>query len=1151
VKIKPIKKLLVANRSEIAIRVFRAAHELGIRTVAIYSYEDRFALHRFKADEAYQIGKKGSEPVKSYLDIEGIIEIAKAYEIDAIHPGYGFLSENGDFARACEKAGIIFIGPSPELLDMLGNKTSARAIAKKANAPILSGSDNPITSLSEAKEICAKLGMPVMIKAAHGGGGRGMRVVKTESELEGKLLEAKRESLTAFGKDEVFIEKYVEQARHIEVQILGDQHKNMVHMFERDCSLQRRHQKVVEVAPSLNLSKETRAEICNSAVNICKSVNYYNAGTVEYLLDTKTNKFYFIEINPRIQVEHTVTETATGFDIVKRQILIAQGYELKSEKIGIPNQETIQIICHAFQCRLTTEDPENSFIPDCGKITHYRSAGGMGIRLDAGSAFSGAIVTPYYDSLLVKVTASGRTFDDTIARMDRCLHEFRVRGVKTNLPFLLNLINHPDFIAGKCTTRFIDENPDLFHFPKRRDRATRLLAFLGDTIINGQPLIPEKPKIIVRKDAVVPAFKISQKPPQGYRDQLKAMGAEKFCKSLINKKELLITDTTFRDAHQSIHATRMRTYDMLQVIESYAHNHSDLFSLEMWGGATFDTSMRFLNECPWDRLRKMRAKAPNMLFQMLLRASNGVGYTNYPDNVVREFIKQTAESGIDIFRIFDSLNWTKNMKIAMDAVIESGAICEAAICYTGDILNPKRTKYDLKYYVSMAKELESMGAHMIAIKDMAGLLKPYAAFELVSALKAVLKIPVHLHTHDTSGGQIASLIKAADAGVDIVDVALAPYSGLTSQPNMNSLVEMMRFQARDTKLNMDALSRTADYWEVVREYYSPFESVQKASTAEVYRHEMPGGQYTNLFQQAHSMGLASRWNEICQTYADVNQLFGDIVKVTPSSKVVGDLAIYLVTNDIKTYELMNADKVISFPNSVVDLFKGGLGQPPGGWPKELQQKILRGATPMTDRPGALMASIDLELKKEEVQAKISRPVSNEELMSYLMYPDVFADYARFRNNNGDVSVIPTPVFFYGLPVSEEVSFEIEPGKTLIVKFVTASEPNEEGICKVFFELNGQPREVDVPNKKVAASSNAKAKVNEANPNQVGAPMPGMVVKISAKEGKKVAKNDPILTMEAMKMETTIYADREGIIAKIHIKAGEKVKSKDLLFEYQA
>ncbi len=1148
--IKPIKKILVANRSEIAIRVFRAAHELGIRTVAIYSYEDRFALHRFKADEAYQIGKKGSEPVKSYLDIEGIIDIAKAYEIDAIHPGYGFLSENGDFARACQNAGIIFIGPSSDLLDMLGNKTSARTIAKKANAPILSGSENPVKSLAEAKEICSKLGMPVMLKAAHGGGGRGMRVVKTEGELEGKLLEAKRESLTAFGKDDVFIEKYVEHARHIEVQILGDQHKNIVHMFERDCSLQRRHQKVVEVAPALNLSNETRTEICNSAVNICKSVNYYNAGTVEYLLDTATNKFYFIEINPRIQVEHTVTETATGFDIVKRQILIAQGYRLDSEKIGIPNQETIQIIGHAFQCRLTTEDPENSFIPDYGKITHYRSAGGMGIRLDAGSAFSGAIVTPYYDSLLVKVTATGRTFDDTVARMDRCLHEFRVRGVKTNLPFLLNLINHPDFIAGKCTTRFIDENPDLFHFPKRRDRATRLLTFLGDILINGQPLISEKPKIIVRRDAPVPPFKISQKPPKGYRDQLLEMGPEKFCKSLIGKKELLLTDTTFRDAHQSLHATRMRTYDMLKIIESYAHNHAGLFSLEMWGGATFDTSMRFLNECPWERLRKMREKAPNMLFQMLLRASNAVGYTNYPDNVVREFIKQAAKSGVDIFRIFDSLNWTKNMKIAMDTVIESGAICEAAICYTGDILNPKRTKYDLKYYVAMAKELESMGAHIIAIKDMAGLLKPYAAFELVSALKAVLKVPVHLHTHDTSGGQIATLIKAADAGVDIVDCAMAAYSGLTSQPNMNSLVEMMRFQNRDTNQTMDDLSRTADYWEIVREYYSPFESIQKSSTAEVYRHEMPGGQYTNLFQQANSMGLSHRWNEICQTYADVNQLFGDIVKVTPSSKVVGDLAIYLVTNDIKTYEVLNADKDISFPSSVVDMFKGGLGQPPGGFPKELQQKILRGASPMTDRPGASMPSVDLELKKEEVESKISRPVSNEELMSYLMYPDVFTDYARHRNSNGDVSVIPTPIFFYGLPLNEEVSFEIEPGKTLIIKYVTASDPNDEGICKVFFELNGQPREVDVPNRKVAASSNAKAKAVEGNPNQIGAPMPGMIVKISAKEGKKIAKNDPILTMEAMKMETTIYADREGIISKINVKTGEKVKAKDLLFEYQ-
>ncbi|RIJ88796.1 MAG: pyruvate carboxylase [Candidatus Brocadia sp.] len=1134
---RKFKKLLVANRGEIAIRVCRAAHEIGIRTVAIYSHEDRFALHRFKADEAYQIGK-GKDPVKAYLDIDGIIHLAKDKEVDAIHPGYGFLSENANFARACEKADITFVGPRPEILDTLGNKTSAREIAEKVNVPILSGCNHPIKNLDEAKSLCSKLGYPVIIKAAHGGGGRGMRVVHSEFELGHRLNEAKRESLTAFGSDECFIEKYVEKARHIEVQILGDKYNNMVHLFERDCSLQRRHQKVVEIAPAQNLGKSIRQSICDAAVKIGKSVNYDNAGTVEFLLDTETEKYYFIEVNPRIQVEHTVTETITGFDLVKRQILISEGFPLNSPEIRIPNQEAIHINSIAFQCRITTEDPSNGFVPDYGRIQHYRSAGGMGIRLDAGTAFSGALVTPYYDSMLVKVTAFGTCFEETAHRMDRALDEFRIRGVKTNIPFLINLINHKDFLEGKCTTRFIDENPNLFHFSRRRDRATLIMRFMGDILVNGHPLIKEIPKSICRRKAPVPAADRKNPRPKGSRDLLLEMGPKKFTQYIIEEKKLLLTDTSFRDAHQSLLATRMRTIDMLMITEIYSRNHADFFSLEMWGGATFDTAMRFLMECPWERLRFMRKLAPNILFQMLLRASNGVGYTNYPDNVVKAFIKQSAESGIDIFRVFDSLNWVTNMKVAMDAVLETKALCEAAICYTGDILDSKRTKYTLGYYIKMAKELEGHGAHILAIKDMAGLLKPYAAYELVSALKSELKIPIHLHTHDTSGGQIATLIKAAEAGVDIVDAAVGPLSGLTSQPNLNTLVEMMRFHKRDTGMDFKALGLLSDYWEVVRE------------TAEVYHHEIPGGQFTNLFQQAHSMGLAHRWHEITDVYADVNQLFGDIVKVTPSSKVVGDLTLFLVTNDLRAQDIVHSNKEISFPTSVIEFFEGRLGQPTGGFPKDVQYRILRGAPAFTERPGANLPPVNLDEIKKEVGGRISKSITNEELMSYLMYPDVFIQYAEHRKKYDDVSVIPTDVFFYGLPMNEEVALDIEEGKTLIFKLVAISPVNAEGDCTVFFELNGQPREVVIANRKVAASVTRRPQAEEGNSKHVAAPMPGMIVNVKVGVGDKVVKNDPLLIMEAMKMEATIYAEHDGEIGQILVKARECVEARDLLIVYK-
>ena len=901
---KPIHKLLVANRSEIAIRVFRSAHELGIRTVAIYSHEDRYALHRFKADEAYLIGKIG-EPIRSYLDIDSIVALAASHGIDAIHPGYGFLSENPGLREACDQAGIIFVGPRKELLEQLGDKTAARDIAEKAKVPILGGSAKVVASLEEAREVAAKIGYPVMLKAAHGGGGRGMRVVLKPEELAPNLDTAQREAAAAFGNGEVFIEKYIRRARHIEVQLLGDLHGNLMHLFERDCSVQRRHQKVVEIAPAPTLDTGLRQKLCDAALSIGRAVRYENAGTVEFLVDADSGNFYFIEVNPRIQVEHTVTEEVTGVDIVKSQILIAQGYKLSDPEIGLGKQEEVRTTGFALQCRVTTEDPENRFVPDYGRIMAYRSAAGMGIRLDAGTAFSGAVVTPYYDSLLVKVTARGRRFKDACMRMERCLQEFRVRGVKTNLPFLMNLILHPTFQAGQCTTTFIDDTPELFHMRKRRDRATKLLQFLADTIVNGNSLVKDRPKSTRREPAPVPGFDKNQLPATGTRQKLLEMGPEKFSKWILEQKPLLITDTTLRDAHQSLLATRMRTHDMLQVADAYAHLVPQLFSLEMWGGATFDTSMRFLKECPWQRLADLRAAIPNILFQMLLRASNAVGYTNYPDNVVQAFVKESVEAGMDVFRIFDPLNWTENMRVAMDAVHEHGGICEAAICYTGDILNPNRPKYSLKYYVDLAKELERMGAHILAIKDMAGLCKPYAAELLVKTLKSEIGIPVHFHTHDTSGAAAASVLKAAEVGADIADAALSADVRFDLAAEFELDCRALQRTLRDTGLDSEHLRQLAHYWQAVREFYTPFESDMKAPDADLYLHEMPGGQFTNLLEQARALGLSHRWDEVCRTYADVNQLLGDIVKVTPTSKSVGDLALFLVTNNLTANDVLD------------------------------------------------------------------------------------------------------------------------------------------------------------------------------------------------------------------------------------------------------
>ncbi|HSZ58782.1 MAG TPA: pyruvate carboxylase, partial [Tepidisphaeraceae bacterium] len=1060
-----MRKLLVANRSEIATRIFRAATELGLETVAVYTYEDRFSLHRFKADESYLIGPpEGGAPVKGYLDIPALIALAREHGADAIHPGYGFLAENAELARACRENDITFVGPDAKLLETFGDKTAAKRMAKATNVPTLPGTEHGLADPAEIKAAAKKIGYPVIIKASFGGGGRGMRVVRTADELIPRLEEAQREAGAAFGRGEVFVERYIPRAKHIEVQILGDSHGHLVHLWERDCSVQRRHQKVVEIAPSINLPEELRRQICDAAVRLCKAADYVNAGTVEFLLDLDRNEFFFIEVNPRIQVEHTVTEVVTGIDIVKSQILIAQGHKLHEPPLSIPPQEKIETRGCAIQCRVTTEDPENLFIPDYGRITTYRSSGGFAVRLDGGNGFGGAVITPYFDSLLVKITTWGTTFKESIDRMDRSLREFRIRGVKTNIPFLENLLAHPDFQSGDATTTFIDDTPALFHFRPRRDRASKILTYLGDVIVNSRPDV--KGKTDLKRELVeprLPAFPKATAPPPGLRNKLLELGPESFAQWVRKQKRLLLTDTTFRDAHQSLLATRVRTHDMLQVAEAVSHLCPQLFSLEMWGGATFDTAMRFLQEDPWDRLDQLRAKIPNVPFQMLLRASNAVGYTNYPDNVVTEFVKASAGHGIDVFRIFDSLNWTENMKVAVEAVREhTHAICEAAICYTGDILDPKRTKYSLQYYVKLAKELVSMGTHVLGIKDMAGLCKPYAAYALVKALRDEVDVPIHFHTHDTSGINAGSILRASDANVDVADAALASMSGTTSQPNLNSIVAALQNCPRDTGLDLEALNRLSDYWEDVRDYYYPFEEQVKAGSAEVYHHEMPGGQYTNLRQQAKALGLGDRWTEIADAYAQVNQLFGDIVKVTPSSKVVGDMALFMVTNNLTAMDVLAPNKKLNFPHSVVEMMQGMLGQPEGGWPKVFQKIVLdtAGVKPIKGRPGAKMPKVDFAAARSELAGKIKGEPRDVDVLSYVLYPNVFIDYDKHLRSFDNTSVIPTPAFFYGMQSGEEIAVEIEPGKTLIIRYLTTGQPREDGMRTIFFELNGQPREVN-------------------------------------------------------------------------------------------
>ena len=1150
-------KLMAANRSEIAVRIFRAANELNIKTVAVYAQEDRFCIHRFKADESYLIGH-GKGPVAAYLDIESIVATAKAKGVDAIHPGYGFLSENPEFARACARSGITFVGPSPNLLDMMGDKTAARAVCQRIGIATLLGTDEAISDREEALKAARGIGFPLIIKAAFGGGGRGMRVVRKESELSSLLDEAQGEAGQAFGNSSVFLEKYIPNAKHIEVQILGDRHGNVIHLYERDCSVQRRHQKVIEVAPSFGLPEHVIRELCDAAARLAREIRYDNAGTVEFLYDLDHHEWFFIEMNPRIQVEHTVTEVLTGLDLVRAQILIAQGYSLHSKEVGMPVQNQVPRNGYAIQCRVTTEDPENKFTPDYGKILAYRSPGGFGIRLDGGMGYSGSVITPFYDSLLVKVIASGQSYEIAMNRMDRALSEFRIRGVKTNIPFLENVISHDRFRSGQATTTLIDTTPELFTFRKRKDRATKLLNFLGNVIVNGNPHAKGFRPSKAFDAPVIPKFNLADPLPKGTRDLLLQLGPKGFAEWTLKQKRLLVTDTTFRDAHQSLMATRVRSYDMLACAEPMAHRFGDaktgLFSLEMWGGATFDTAMRFLNEDPWERLRQLRARVPNICFQMLFRGSNAVGYSNYPDHVVAGFVKHAAASGMDIFRIFDSLNYLPNLQVAMDAVQETHALCEAAVCYTGNIQDGARDKYSLKYYVKLAKELEKRGAHLLAIKDMAGLCRPYAAQKLVKALKEEVGIPIHFHTHDTSGINAASILWASDAGVDVVDLAIASMSGSTSQPNLNSVVAALQETRRNTRLDLGSLNEFSDYWEKVREIYSPFDTAPKTGSAEVYLHEMPGGQYTNLKEQAASMGVSHRWPEIARMYADVNVLFGDIVKVTPSSKVVGDMALFLFSKGIRAADVINLEPgSMPFPESVIDMLSGGLGWPTGGFPEAIQRVVLgekrfkeAAVAFKAGRAGNRAEAVNLVKLQKEVSEKLKREATDDDLYSHLMYPQVFADFSKHLTQYSDVSAVPTGAFFYGLRRGEEISVEIESGKALVIRLVQVSEPDKDGRRTVSFELNGMTREAFITDKKVTPQTKTRPKADLADPLQIGAPIPGLVASIAVSVGQKVVKGDKLLMMEAMKMQTTVTAPADGVIAELLCALGETVESKDLL-----
>ncbi len=1144
--IQPFKKVLVANRGEIAIRVFRALNELGITTVSIYSKEDKYALFHSKADEAYPLDpEKG--PIDAYLDIDNIIKIALAAEVDAIHPGYGFLSENPNFVDACEENGIVFIGPSSELMNAMGDKISSKQIAIEAEVPIIPGVDHAIKDVAEAKKIADEVGYPIMLKASNGGGGRGMRIVDRAEDMEQEFEEAKNESKKAFGDDIIFIEKYLRGPKHIEVQVLADNYGNVVHLFDRDCSVQRRHQKVVEYAPAFSVPDETRQIIFDSAIRLCKNVGYRNAGTLEFLVDEENNP-YFIEMNPRIQVEHTVSEMITGIDLVQSQIMIAEGYPLDSAEVGIPSQDAVISKGYSIQTRVTTEDPANNFLPDTGEIMVYRSGSGNGIRMDGGNAYTGAIVSPFYDSLLVKAISLGRSFEDAIKKSNRALHEMRIRGVKTNIPFLINVLNHPTFKAGQCYTTFIEDTPELFHLNLSQDRATKMIEFLGDRIVNSG--LGEKP---LYDNRIVPIYD-EARPVYGARDEFLKLGPQDFMQKILGEKKLYVTDTTMRDAQQSLLATRMRTKDLAGA--AYATNAfmQNAFSVEAWGGATYDTAYRFLKESPWKRLQLLRERMPNTLIQMLLRASNAVGYTNYPDNVVKSFIEVSAAHGIDVFRIFDSLNWVENMKMPIEECLKTGMIVEGSMCYTGDLTSPHETKYTLDYYLDMARELEKLGCHSIAIKDMAGLLKPLAAKELITNLKKEVHVPIHLHTHDSTGAGVSTVLMAADAGVDIVDLAIESMASLTSQPSMNAVVEALRGTERDTGLGFEELDELSRYYGRARKVYEQFESDMKSPNAEIYKYEIPGGQYSNLLAQVASMGSPEEFESIKALYKDANDMLGNIVKVTPTSKAVGDLAIFMFKNGLTKDNILEKGAGLAYPDSVVSYFQGMMGQPYGGFPTELQRIVLKDIEPLTERPGKTLPPADFDaIKKHLIETfhyeDASEEVMTQKAISYALYPKVYEEYCEHLETYNDVTRLESHVYFYGLRKNEETTLAIGEGKNLLIKYLEISDPDVNGMRILTFAVNGILRTVHVQDKSLEVKSDSHLKADKNNPGHLGSSIPGTVGKILVKEGDAVTKNMPLMTVEAMKMETTVVSLVNGTVDKIYVQDGDSVNQGDLLISF--
>lgn len=1139
-EIKKFKRVLVANRGEIAIRIFRACSELGIRTVAIYSNEDKYSLFRTKADESYLIGKNKG-PIEAYLSIDEIVNIALKKGVDAIHPGYGFLSENPEFVKKCEEAGIVFIGPHYTMMEKLGDKIQSKIVAKAVGVPTIPGIEKPITSEAEALEFADFCGYPVILKAAAGGGGRGMRIVKRKEDLLNEFYSAKSEAKKAFGIDDIFIEKYLEKPKHIEVQVLGDTYGNLVHLYERDCSIQRRHQKIIEFTPAITLTEEKRQEICQDALKIAQSVKYCSAGTVEFLMDIHGNH-YFIEMNPRIQVEHTVTEMVTGVDIVQSQILIAEGYPLHSSEVGIPSQGDIKPRGYSIQCRVTTEDPSRDFAPDTGRIDVYRTGSGFGIRLDGGNGFTGSNISPYYDSLLVKTTSWSRTFEDAARKAVRSIKELKISGVRTNAPFLINVLNHETFKQGQCDTGFIADNPELFNIAPKADKELKVLNFIGEKVVNETK--GNKKEFDV---PVVPSVSVPEN-LKGTKQILDEQGPEGLIKWIQGQSKLLLTDTTMRDAHQSLMATRMRTRDMIKIGKATSVLAQDLFSLEMWGGATFDVSYRFLKESPWVRLEELRKKIPNILFQMLLRGANGVGYRNYPDNVIREFIQESADSGIDVFRIFDSLNWLKGMEVAIEGVLRTGKIAEVCMCYTGDILDDSKDKYTLKYYVDFAKEIERTGAHILAIKDMSGLLKPYAAFKLIKALKEEISIPVHLHTHDTSGNGVATVLMAAEAGVDIADTAFNSMSGVTSQPALNSVVAALENTHRDTRIDLDGIQKISDYWSAVRQVYTNFESDLKSGTTEIYKYEIPGGQYSNLKPQVESFGLGHRFDDVKEMYKKANDMLGDIVKVTPSSKVVGDMAIFMVQNDLTPDNIYDKAKDMAFPDSVMDYFRGMIGQPIGGFPEKLQKLVLKEEEPITCRPGELLEPEDFGKIEAYLKEKYNFPPTKQDIVSYALYPKVLDDYFKYVAENGDLSRMGSDIYFHGLEEGETCEVEIAEGKVLMVKLVEIGKVNNEGYRSLAFEVNGNRREIEILDKasNVLTTGSTTTMADPSNNLEVGASIPGAVTKVLIQEGDTVKEGQSLLIVEAMKMETNVTASVSGTVDKIMVKQGQQVKSGELL-----